>query len=219
MQISRTVFVIFLIGAAIFCAGCTQSTAPGTVVPGSVTVMEIDPVPLSLTPSDVPQDFVLTENRTKGSSDMGSVAMGMGWQGGHVIRFTSPAHDGKAGYEITHSIAIYPAGSIPDVIAISEKQARSDPDIVYSDFTVQGLGESARGFSGIAGVQQPARTAVSNPVFAGYDDKSVQTGIKTNFSEIIFSKGNTFEVIKITGPYPDNAMLINLSQKAYAKIP
>jgi len=219
MQVSRPVFVVVLIIAAIVCAGCTQSTRPGVVVPTPVTVTQVNPAALSLSPSDVPLDFTLTENRTKVSSDMGSVAMGMGWQGGQITRYTSLALDGKAGYEIAHSIAIYPAGSMPDIIAIAEKQARSDRDILYTDLAVQGLGDRARGFSGIASAQQPARTAVENPVLAGRDDTNVQAGIKTNFSEIIFSKGDTFEVVKITGPFPDTALLVNLSQKAYAKIP
>lgn len=218
MQISRSIFVIFLIVAAIVCSGCTQSSAPGAVVPAPVSVTPVDPVPLSLSQLDVPHDFVLTENRTKSPSDMGSVAMGMGWQGGQITRYMSPAQSGNGGYEIAHSIAIYPAGSIPDIIAIAEKQARSDRDVLYTDFAVKGLGENARAITGIAGAQQPARTTVSNPVFAGQEEPAVQA-IKTNFSQVIFSKGDIFEVVTITGPFPDTALLVNLSQKAYAKIP
>ncbi len=149
---------------------------------------------------------------------MTRLALDLGWQGGQVVRYVLPAHEDKGTYEIIHSIAMYPEAAVPDVIGYSERAARSDPGFTYTDFAVNGIGNNARAFSGIAAVQ-PVQKPVSNPIIAGPDTEETTAGIKTNFSEIIFSRGKTFEVIKITGPSPDTAMLIDLSRKAYAKIP
>ena len=51
------------------------------------------------------------------------------------------------------------------------------------------------------------------------DKNEVQAVFKNEVAEIIFSKGKTFEVLKMTGPSTDTALLIDLAKKAYAKIP
>jgi hypothetical protein len=220
MQRSPTIFVLFIICAAVLCAGCTQpvSLAPGTPVPVTGTATALDPGPLGLASADLPQGSILVESRTKNTSEMTRLALDLGWQGGQVVRYVLPAHEEKGTYEIIHSIAMYPEAAVPDVIGYSERAARSDPGFTYTDFAVNGIGNNARAFSGIAAVQ-PVQKPVSNPIIAGPDTEETTAGIKTNFSEIIFSRGKTFEVIKITGPSPDTAMLIDLSRKAYAKIP
>ena len=206
--------------AALLCAGCTQpvSPAPGTPVPAAGTATALDPGLLGLASADLPQGSILVESRTKNTSEMTRLALDLGWQGGLVVRYVLPADGDKGTYEIIHSIAMYPEAAVPDVIGYSDRAARSDPDFTYTDFAVNGMGNNAKAFSGIVAVQ-PGQKPLSNPVIVGPDTQETPSGIRTNFSEIIFSRGKTFEVIKITGPSPDTAILINLSQKAYAKIP
>jgi hypothetical protein len=219
MQISRNLVVFCLLCTALFCAGCTQSASPVTDTPGSDAGTVINPGQLALAPSEFPQGSILTGSRSKNPSDMSRLALDLGWQGGHVVRYTVPSQDGKETYEITQSIALYPERTIPDVIAFSYQQAHSDRDMVYSDFAARGLGGSAKAFSGKAGIQIPLKTGNDNPVLVSMDSKETQSDTKTDFAEVIFSKGKTFEVITITGPSPDTAFLLNVSQTAYAKIP
>lgn len=219
MQISHTIFVSLLICAVIACSGCTQPALPGTVATTSGSGGVTEPAQLVLTQSDLPTGFALAESRTKNPSDMNRLALDLGWQGGHVVRYILPARDGNGVYEITHTIAIYPSRAIPDVIAYSYQQAQTDSNFMYSDYTVSGLGEYARGFLGKAGTQIPINTANDNPLMVNPDNPDAKAEFKTDFSEVIFSKGDTFEVIKITGSSPDTALMLNLSKKAYAKIP
>ena len=218
MQRSPAIFVLFILCAALLCTGCTQQVSPGTAAPVTGTATALDPGPLGLASADLPQGFVLVESRAKNTSEMTRLALDLGWQGGQVVRYVLPAQDAKGTYEIIHSIAIYPEAAVPDVTGYSDRAARSDPGLTYTDFAVNGIGNNPRAFSGVSAAQ-PIKKPVNNPIIAGPDASETPAGIRANFSEIIFSKGNTFEVIKMTGPSPDTAMLINLSQKAYAKIP
>ena len=219
MQKSLTLFVSLLICAAIFSAGCTQSASQVTVAPviGSATV--IDPAQLALTQSDVPQEFTMGESRAKTPADVSNLAQELGWQDGYVVRFSSPAADGKQESEIIQTIATYTERTIPDVITLAEQQDRSDRDLTYTDLTVQGLGNNARAFTGKAGAQILIKPVDTNPVFGSVNKNEAQAVFKNEVAEIIFSKGDTFEVIRMTGPSTDTALLVNLAQTAYAKIP
>lgn len=219
MQISRNLFVLLILCALLFCAGCTQPASQVTVEPGTGSSAVIDPAPLGLAPSDLPQGFTLAESRTKKPSEMSQLALDLGWQGGYVARYTSPPQNGAGGYEIIHSIALYPAQKMPDVIAYSEQQGQSDTGFAYTRIAVPGLGAQARGFSGMTGTLNAGGNRESNPMTADLDTPIAPATVKMNFSEIIFSRGNAFEVVKLSGPSPDTALLLRLGEKAYAKIP
>jgi hypothetical protein len=219
MQISRIFFISLVLCSAVLCAGCTQPASLVTVAPVTGSAAVIDPAPLGLTLSDLPGGFTLAESRTKNASEMIRLALDMGWQGGYVARYITPAHDGTAGSEIIHSIAIYPEHTLPDVLEYTAQQTRSDSDFVYTEVPVQGLGGHARMFSAKAGTQIPVKSASNNPLLATMDTQEAPAILKKDFSVMIFSKGTIFEVIKISGPLPDPALLVNLSEKAYAKIP
>jgi hypothetical protein len=209
-----------VICAAIFSAGCTQNSSlqvPVNPVTGSVTVA--NPAQLALTQSDVPQGFTLVERWTKTPADVSKLALELGWQAGYEVRFISPAQDVRGANEIVQSIAIYHERTIKDVIAMAEQQGRSDTDLTYTDLPVQGLGNNARAFSGKASAQILLKPTQDNPLVAGTNENEVPAVFKNEVAEIIFSKGNTFEVLIMTGPSPDTALLFDLAKKAYAKIP
>lgn len=145
--------------------------------------------------------------------------MELGWQGGHVVRFVHPAENGTAASEIVQTVTLYPAKNIPDVIAIAETQGRSSGDMSYTDIPVTGLGNYARAFSGQTGSPVMAKPTDANPVMAGLNKNEVPIASRSNFTEILFSKGDTFEVFVVTGDSPDAALLTDLARTAYAKIP
>jgi hypothetical protein len=161
----------------------------------------------------------MTDSKAKTPADVSKLAMELGWQAGYVVRFTGPAPDEMGANEITQTIAIYQERSIPDVISLAVQQDSSDRDLAYTDLPVQGLGNNARAFTGKAGAQVLIKPADTNPVFGSMNKNEAQAVFKNEVAEIIFSKGDTFEVIRMTGPSVDSALLVNLAQKAYAKIP
>ncbi len=219
MHLPCTLVLILVTCAALACTGCTQPVSPVTISPGTGPAAITDLAQFALQPSDLPPGFTLAETRMKTPSEMSRLARDLGWQAGYVARYVHPAQAGSTKYEIMHSIAIYPAGRIPDVIEYSDKQARSDRTITYTDYPVQGLGDNARAFSG-TGVQIPLNTTGVTARITGsaYVPEKEADAI-TDFAEVIFAKGDVFEVIRITGSSPDPAILVNLSRQAYAKIP
>lgn len=220
MHKSRILLVTLVICAAIFSAGCTQnSTSQLQVTPVTTSVNVANPAQLALTQSDVPQGFTLVESKAKTAADVSKLALELGWQNGYGVRFISPAQDARGANEIVQSIAIYQERTIKDVIAMAEQQGRSDADLTYTDLTVMGLGNNARAFSGKASAQILLKPTQDNPLFTGKNENEVPAVFKTEVTEIIFSKGNTFEVLIMTGPSPDTALLFDLAKKAYAKIP
>lgn len=218
MHISPLLLFLLVISAAVFCAGCTQN--PSSQVPVTpLTVPVANPSQISLAQPDAPQGFSLVESRAKTPDEVSKLALDLGWQDGYVVRFISPAQGEKGDSEIIQSIAIYPERTIKEVIAIAEQQGQFDSDLTYTNLPVQGLGNNARAFTGKASKQILVKPTDANPVFAGMDKNEVQAVSKSDVAEIIFSKGNTFEVFRMTGPAPDTALLIDLAKKAYAKIP
>ncbi len=212
--------VTLVICAAIFSAGCTQnSTSQVRVTPVTTSVNVANPAQLALTQSEVPQGFTQVERWAKTPADVSKLALDLGWQAGYEVRFISPVQGGMGNNEIVQSIAIYPESTINDVIAMAKQQGRSDTDLIYTDIPVQGLGNNARAFSGKASAQILLKPTPANQLIKGFDKNEVQAVFKNEVAEIIFSKGNTFEVIKMTGPSVDTALLIDLAKKAYAKIP
>jgi hypothetical protein len=60
--------------------------------------------------------------------------------------------------------------------------------------------------------------STSDNVFLLEYDSTEET-IQQDFIEIIFSKGDILEIIRLTGPESDFSTLSQLAQKAYNKIP
>jgi len=211
--------ITLVICAAIFSAGCTQNSSSQVPVLVTTSVPVANPAQLALTQSDVPQGFTLVESKAKTNADVSKLALDLGWQDGYMVRFISPVQDARGANEIVQSIAIYQERTIKDVIAMAEQQGRSDIDLTYTDIPVQGLGNNARAFYGKASAQILLKPTPANQLIPGMDKNAVPAIFKNEVAEIIFSKGNTFEVLVMTGPSPDTALLIELAKKAYAKIP
>jgi hypothetical protein len=206
----------YLISAALLCAflvmtGCTASTGPApapspspatAVPPGSLAA-------LALTPAEIPAGYVLSESREKDAANMSSLALQLGWQTGYVVTYSNITGPGT----IFQTITRYPGKSIPDVLSLIVKQERSAGDMSFTDIPSPGFGDISGGY-----------TAKARAPVVITDDRNslipatVNTGSGEDFSEVWFSKGTIFEIIRITGPGADAAMATNLSRMAFMKI-
>jgi len=202
-------FVLLLTGLLLG-AGCTQQGA-GTATPAAAPSLSA----YALTAADAPANFTLTESRAKTPEEVGNLAKSLGWNGGYMVTFTGPKDSPTGATSITQTITTYPAAKMSDIAALIETNDRGDNELTFTDLQSPGLGENSRAFSGRAIGQIVMRENNDNPLVQG----SMKGTFKQNMVEIIFAKGSTLEVLRMTGADADPATLMKLAQKAYAKIP
>ncbi|MFA4876273.1 MAG: hypothetical protein WC586_02585 [Methanoregula sp.] len=219
MKAVHSLILSLVICAAILGAGCTNPQATTPPPAGVQAVPTIDPATLALTPAEVPKNFTLASQTVKNPADVGALARDLGWQGGYTVRYIGPAGPNGVPAEIIQSIAYYPAAAMPDVIAMSDKQDRADTDLTYTNLSPSTLGANSRGFFGKAPAGLYIKPTNVNPLVTGSEHHDVSAELKTDVAEIIFSKGNVFEVIRMSGPGADTQAVTALAEKAYAKIP
>jgi hypothetical protein len=213
MSCSPTLIVAILVCSLIFAAGCTGRA--GTAVPIAPTPAHITLESLVLTPSEVPQNFTLAESRAKNVTDVSKLARDLGWKQGYVVRFTRPSEGISGPTEILQTVTLYPAKNIPAIAELAEKQERSDKNMLLSNLSSPPLGSYSRAFSGTVITLMIPEPDNGNPLGSG----SVGATVQQDFIEIIFSKGDILEVLRMTGPDSDYSILSSLAQKAYNKIP
>jgi hypothetical protein len=149
---------------------------------------------------------------------MSKLALDLGWQGGSAIHFVKPSKNPFNTTDILQSVAIYPARNITDILSYAIKADQSDQDLVYTTLPSPGIGDYSNAFSGKSNAQLIIKPEENYSLITG---KSVtaQTVMKKDFIEIVFSKGSTFEVLRMSGPEADYNVLRNLAENAYRKIP
>ncbi len=213
MSISRGLIIALLVCSLVLATGCTGPA--GTAAPAPSTPEHITLESLVLTPSEIPQNFTLSESRVKNSTEVSKLARDLGWQQGYVVRFTRPPEGISGRIEILQTVIRYPAKNIPAIAALAEKQERSDNTMVFTNLSSPALGSYSQAFSGTAPtliIPEPDNGNLPGP-------GSVEGTVQQDFVEIIFSKGDILEVLRMTGEGADYATLASLAQKAYAKIP
>ena len=87
--------------------------------------------------------------------------------------------------------------------------------MIFTNLSSPALGSYSQAFSGTAHtliIPEPVNGNLPGP-------GSVEGTVQQDFVEIIFSKGDILEVLRMTGEGADYATLASLAQKAYAKIP
>ena len=213
MSSSRYLIFAILVCSFILAAGCTGRA--GTAVPATPAPEPIPLESLVLTLSEIPRNFTLTESRAKNSTEVSKLARDLGWQQGYTVRFTRPPEGISGQTEILQTVTRYPAKNIPAIAALAEKQERSDTAMTFSDLSSPGLGDYSQAFSGTVNpltIPEPENGSLpgSGPV---------GETARQDFVEIIFSKGDILEVLRMTGSDPDFATLTSIAQKAYNKIP
>jgi len=213
MSSSRGFIIAILVCSLVLATGCTGLA--GTAAPAPSTPEQITLESLVLTPSEIPQNFTLSESRVKNSTDVSKLARDLGWQQGYVVRFTRPPEGISGRIEILQTVTQYPAKNIPAIAALAEKQERSDNTMIFTNLSSPALGSYSQAFSGTAHTLIIPEPVTGNPPGPG----SVEGTVQQDFVEIIFSKGDILEVLRMTGEGADYATLTSLAQKAYAKIP
>jgi len=204
--------------AALLGAGCTSTTNPATPAVGQAA-SSADLAPLALTQADAPPNFTLVSSAARNPDDVGNFANSLGWQGGYAVKFTGPAGVGGRTAEITQSIAIYPPTNIPNIVMMADTQDRTDTDLTYTNITMGTAAFTGRGFFGKAPAELYIKPVNANPLIPGSENHDVSAELKADVAEIIFSKGNIFEVIRMSGPGTSAETVTVLAEKAYAKIP
>ncbi|MCK9631880.1 MAG: hypothetical protein M0R30_09575 [Methanoregula sp.] len=226
-----SLILALLVCAALAIAGCTttDTSAPATPVPAATATYSpaTSLSSLSLDRTDLPEGYVLTVTRQKNATEMGSLAKTLGWRAGYVVEYTDTKEvPGKSPFVVLQSLATYPESNMPDIIEYINRTDRSYSDLVYTDLRLSGLGENYRGFA--AGVRNPGlppavttASGTSVPLSAtGLTiENADQNTLGQDFVEIVFSKGTTLEVIRMSGPVVDDKAAIAIAQKAYQKIP
>jgi len=213
MSSSRGLIIAILVCSLVLATGCTGlagTAAPAPSIPEQITLES-----LVLTPSEIPQNFTLRESRVKNSTEVSKLARDLGWQQGYVVRFTRPPEGISGQIEILQTVTRYPAKNIPAIAALAEKQERSDNTMIFSNLSSPALGSYSQAFSGTVHT-----IIIPEPVSGNLPGPGLVEGtVQQDFVEIIFSKGDILEVLRMTGEGADYETLASLAQKAYAKIP
>lgn len=205
-----------LIGAMIFGSGCTKAESPA-----AIPATQVPSAPASslssyaLTAADAPVNYTLTESRAKAPDEVGSLARNLGWAGGYVVKYSGQPDDRMGPTTITQTITTYPAANMQEILALTDTNDRSDKELTITALPSPGLGQDSRAFSGKAISQIVMREKTDSPLDTG----TLQGSFKQDIVQIIFAKGSTIEVLRMSGPHADYAMLKSLAEKAYAKIP
>jgi hypothetical protein len=217
MQYPRYLIAALILFAFLVFAGCTQAPAPGT--PSASPGAPADMTRLLLDPADLPPNFTLVESTAKDPADVGSLAKDLGWEGGYGVRYALPAIDNRGPTEITQSIALYPEKNILAIVELSDKQDRSDANLVYTGFATPGLGNNSRGFFGNASAEILVKPTNENPLVSGPGNHDVAVVYTREVAEIIFTKGDVFEVLRMSGPGANVTVLRDMAGKTFRKIP
>ncbi len=209
----RNLIIVFIVFSLILVSGCTKDS--GTPVHASPAPAPVLLEPLGLTLSEVPQNFTLVESRVKNSTEVGELARALGWRNGYVVRFIRPSDGIHGPAEILQTVTWYPAKNIPGITELIEQGDRSDSSMIFSNLSSPALGSYSRAFSGTVNIRIIPEHETTNQLVSGHVPEIIQQ----DFVEIIFSKGNILEVIRMTGREPDFSILTSMAQKAYNKIP
>jgi hypothetical protein len=223
MRNTSFLLLAVLVCAALAAAGCVAGPASSPAVSPAPAVSLPS---LALDRQDLPEGYVLTMYREKNESDVGTLALDLGWQGGYVEEYTDSTGPAGSQVVIRHSLATYPATSMPAVMGYVTKVDQACNELRYFDIAVDGLGPDARGFVGyVPGADvspvTTTGTAVAGPLLlmGTGDGQSGGEACGQHFIEIVFAKGTTLEVIRVTGTVDSDKDIIAIARKAYAKIP
>jgi hypothetical protein len=213
-----------LVGITLIMAGCTQTSPQGTEI---ITTTPANPVSSSgylesliLTPADLHNNVTLISSREKTRDEVGNVAGDLGWQKAYVAGYRYSGEETVNATEILQTITVYPEQNIPSIITLIEKQEKSDTAMVFSDLQAPAGIPDGKEFraSKITGTVKPTTAAAGDPFIHSPETATNTAGAGKDFVEIMFSKGNILEVIRISGTDPDNETLNTLAQVAYNRL-
>ena len=226
MKDSLVLASVLLVCAALAGAACTSTTSHASSglssqVTQTSAALSVPLASLALTPQDVPAGYVLTESRAKNSSEVGKLAISLGWQEGYVVQYTNNTGGFRNSTGIMQTITPYPTNNIPGIINIISTQEQSDKDMTFIAIPAPaGTGDTSGGYVGRAHAasavrQEDGSSPLSSTLLSG---ESMHTDVKQDVAEVYFAKGGILEVIRVTGAGADAATVTELARKAVAKI-
>lgn len=219
---SLSCLLLLVLAAAVIIAGCTQApgpvapAAPEPAVPGTVTAPDLPS--LALAPADLPACFSRTGEQGKTADDVGDLARQAGWEGGYEAVFSCPSA-GAGPTVIVHSLALYPAGNVPGIAAMVDRQDRP-AGFLYANISDPDPGFFVSGFSARVNSTGPSAASRGAFVLAGGRNVSAPASASQgDFAEFIVFRGNVLEILKMTGPDTNATLLHGLARAAAQKIP
>jgi hypothetical protein len=215
MKLSTVLILCLFIACTAIGAGCTQlGNTPGPVATSASPAPALSPGALALTAADAPANYTLVQSRGKSPDEVGKLAKELGWQNGYVVAFSSRPGTGKGQTKIVQNIVTYPDASIVRVVQITKTNEMASKDLLITSLPSPGLGDDSIAFTGTAN-GQGATQQNNNPLV---QETAGGKGTE-DMVEIIFSRGSTMEVLRMTGPDASYATLRALAETAYARIP
>ena len=199
----RTYSAVAIILFFILCsAGCLSPAAIDRNSAPVVTNSVRDLAELGLGNGDVPNDFTLTESRRKNATEVSSLALDLGWQDGYFVQFEKQGSSSLEPTVVSQSIALYPPERMKDVLqyVVITEESQYPGSVV--NLTDPKIGEESRAYA-------VSKTAGTTENVSSQD---------IAYSEIIFTKGPVFEVIRTSGPSADYQTIEDLALKASEKI-
>lgn len=222
MQSSRILILAAVLLVLLSAAGCTtpSTSSPAPAATAKTVSAGAALSPLALTTADLPAGWTQASARAKESSEVSETARNAGWQGGYVVTFVNSSAPAGQQDAIVQTITAYPEASMAGITSVAGAQDRSYSGMTYTEIPVDGLGSSGAGFvARVDSTVTPQVTAPATLPGAGIMEVQKPTGPGQDFAEVYFSKGTTFEVIRMTGPNANADTVLRLAQEAIQKIP
>jgi len=217
----RFTFSILVITTCVvlLCAGCTSTPGTqGSITPAPVTnasTVNISLAPLALTPADLPAGFTQQSGRQKSVTDVSSVALDLGWQEGYVATYASLGNGTDGSTSITQTITVYPAAKISGIVTLVNTNDRQTKGLDFTDLPLPATGPETYAFSAtINATPTPTATGGMTVLSPGSGTSTPAEG----YSEVIFTKGEILEVLRMTGAGTQYDTLKTLAETAYAKL-
>jgi len=220
---TRPLRILFglLLAALVFAAGC--STVPdGNLKPGTETITPAQqPAQLILLPNEMPQGFSLIEKRAKNETDVSQLALELGWRGGYVARYQKDEGVSLPPTVISQNIAVYPAEKLPEILQRIRTMAGSQQQITLRDLPDPGIGDSSSAIVAFKEIKpEVTLQGFSSPAMNIPESTSrimPAGGQHPEYYEIAFTRGDVYEIFRMSGPSADYQTLLGLVRTAYQK--
>ncbi|OPY36671.1 MAG: hypothetical protein A4E35_01778 [Methanoregula sp. PtaU1.Bin051] len=212
---------LLVLASLVFVAGCSTGPVAGSEHTAGDSFHEKQSAQLILLPDDIPQDFFVIENRTKDEIDMSRLALDLGWRGGYIVRYQKNEGPSIPPTIISQNIAVYPAENLPEILHRGRSMAGSQDQYLIMDLPNPDIGDISTAIAAYENTK-PEITMI-DPVSSGlkvpYSAASnVQVaGQQPAYYEIAFTRGNIYEIFRMSGPSTDYEILLGLARTAFNK--
>jgi hypothetical protein len=209
------VFLVIMF-IVLLCSGCTSPSGipSGTPAATPSPAGNLSLAPLALTPADLPAGFVQQSGRYKSPDEVSAAAKYLGWQEGYVANFTSAGNASSGTTTITQTITQYNTTNMTELVGIVSANEEQQTGLGFIALAPPSGIPGARAINAIVVNISGSSSSVGGGILPVAQAASAPA---TGYMEVIFGKGQVFEVIRMTGPGAQYNTLAALAQTAYAK--